>query len=147
MIKLDNISMKPKLIALFLALGLIPMAIVAWLAMDQGEEGLKKEAFSHMESVLEIKRHAIENFFKKQKDNMATLVETVRVLRVEAAQRLETVTHDKKRQDPARERETHANCDKICPGNAGPTEIEVHPLQPAITEIKETQPYIYIYTK
>lgn len=58
--------MKPKLIGLFLLIGIIPLAIVGWYAADHAEDQLVNRAFDQLEAIREIKKTQIQNFFKER---------------------------------------------------------------------------------
>jgi len=48
MLNLNNIRIKPKLISLFLLIGLLPLLSVGWYALQQSEEALLKTSFNHV---------------------------------------------------------------------------------------------------
>ena len=62
-LSLDNLAMKPKLIGLFLAVGLIPLIIVAVFSLYRAQNALTKQAYNNLEAVHEIKRHQIGMYF------------------------------------------------------------------------------------
>ena len=96
MIKLNNIPMGPKLTGLFLVVGLIPLAVVGWLAIHQADEALMQKAFDQLDSVREIEKHEVEGYFKNQWENLKGLVDTVNVLRSEGLQRMDAALDAKK---------------------------------------------------
>lgn len=97
MFKFNEYSLKIKLKIFFLAVGLIPLFVVAWLAMDRSSETLLKENFNHLQSVREINKHRIESYFSDKWQALDAIAQTVRVLRFEALKRLETALGDRKR--------------------------------------------------
>ena len=63
MLRLKDIKMKPKLMGLFLVIGLIPMTIGGWWAGRLATRSLMEKSFGQLESVRGIKAHQIEKFF------------------------------------------------------------------------------------
>jgi len=96
MMRLQDIRMKPKLIGLFLLVGIIPMALGGWWAKQLSSDSLMKEAYSKLESVREIKKIQVERYFDERKGDMGVLVETVATLRREAFSKLEAIQETKK---------------------------------------------------
>ncbi len=91
MLKLSDIRMKKKLIILFLATGLIPLAIVGWFSSIQSGDALMQNAFNQLMAVREIKKVQIEKFFGERKGDMGVLMETVNTLRTEAFTKLTAI--------------------------------------------------------
>ncbi len=98
MVGLKDIKMKPKLILLFLTVGLIPLAVGGWWSARLATEGLMKSSFRQLESVREIKKSQIEKYFSERQGDMGVLVETVGTLQKEAGDKLEAVQVIKKNQ-------------------------------------------------
>jgi methyl-accepting chemotaxis protein len=98
MLRLKDIKMKPKLMGLFLLIGLIPMTIGGWWAGQLSTRSLMEKSFGQLESVRGIKTNQIEKFFAERKGDMGVLVETVGTLRKEAFSKLEAVQTIKKNQ-------------------------------------------------
>jgi methyl-accepting chemotaxis protein len=87
--------MKPKLIGLFLLVGLIPPGIVGWWSSRLATDALMKKSYGQLVAVREIKKSQIENFFAERRGDLNILVENVRVLQNEAFNRLAVVTKNK----------------------------------------------------
>jgi methyl-accepting chemotaxis protein len=98
MLRLENIRMKPKLTALFLLVGLIPLMLAGWHSGNLATDALMEKSYGQMTSVREIKKAQIENFFAERKGDMGVLVETVEMFRKSAFEKLETVQEIKKAQ-------------------------------------------------
>ena len=109
MLKFSDVRMKPKLITLFLLVGVIPLAIAAWLsygqagsALDDAEElsrkSLEKQAFNQLIALRDVKKKQIEQYFSERQGDMSVLVETVETLRAEAFSKLEAVQMGRKAQ-------------------------------------------------
>ena len=62
----------PKLLMVFLAVGIIPMGVVAYFSMSTGSESLSKQAFAQLERVRDIKRQAVSDYFQLVSDQLAT---------------------------------------------------------------------------
>ncbi|MBI9091728.1 MAG: HAMP domain-containing protein [Desulfobacterium sp.] len=91
MLKIKNIKVKPKLIGLFLIIGLVPMAIGGWWASHLASKALTGQAFEKLEAVRVIKKKQVDTFFEDRKADMSGLVETVDILKQEAFNRLESI--------------------------------------------------------
>lgn len=95
MLKINNIKIKPRLIALFLLVGLIPLSIVAWYAAKSSTDALLGNSYNQLQSVRGIKKAQVEKFFLERQGDMGVLKEIVNTLRDEAFQKLEA-QHDLK---------------------------------------------------
>ncbi len=93
---IQNIKMKPKLISLFLFVGLIPMVFVAWWSSNKATEALMKKSYDSLTAVREIKKFEIEKLFKESRSDMGVLLETVATLRSEAFNKIKAVEAAKK---------------------------------------------------
>ena len=98
MFNLSNIKMKPKLIGLFLLVGLIPLALVGWFGSSRATDALMAQSFNQLKSVREIKKVQIEKYFAERQGDMGVLVETVGTLRSEALKKLVAIREGKKQQ-------------------------------------------------
>ena len=91
-----NMKIKPKLVAAFLAVGLIPFAIIGVISINLSSNELSTAAFNQLEAVRAIKKSQIEKFFGERQGDMGVLMETVSTLRREAFQKLTAVRQIKK---------------------------------------------------
>lgn len=80
MIKLKNIKMKPKLITLFLLVGIIPLVTVGWIAVSMASQSLVRKSFDQMEAVREIKKYQVEQFFDERKDDAIVFAQRATVM-------------------------------------------------------------------
>ena len=107
--KLSNVKMKPRLITLFLLVGLVPLGIAAGLtywqagtALDNGEKqastALETQTFSQLVALRDVKKNQIEQYFSEREGDMGVLVETVATLREEAFGKLTAIREIKKNQ-------------------------------------------------
>ncbi len=98
MIDLKNLKMKPKLIALFLIVALVPITIIGLTASNMATNALMDKSYGQLEAVRGIKKNQIEKYFGERKGDMGVLVETVNTLRTEAFRKLGAVQTIKKNQ-------------------------------------------------
>jgi methyl-accepting chemotaxis protein len=75
-----NLKMKPKLIAAFIVIGLLPFAIIGLTALTKSGAGIKSQAFQKLTAVREIKRSGIERYFNTIRDQVLTLSEDTMVV-------------------------------------------------------------------
>ncbi len=117
----SNVKMKPKLITLFLLVGIIPLAICAWFsygnansalqeAQNESGEALKKQTFNQLVALRDVKKKQIENYFGEREGDMGVLTETVATLREEAFNKLAAIREIKKNQIEQFFEERASNC-------------------------------------
>ncbi len=87
-----------KLMVAFLAVGVIPFAVIGITSMLKSSDALESQAYGQLEAVRGIKKGQIEKYFAERQGDMAVLVETVGTLRKEAFAKLEAVRQIKKTQ-------------------------------------------------
>ena len=87
-----------KLLMAALAIGFIPVAIIGSIATLTSRDALSKQAFSQLNSVREVKKAQIENFFANKQNDMHVLLNMVATFRQNAYQKLQTVQENKKAQ-------------------------------------------------
>ncbi len=93
---LNDIRMKPKLISLFLMVGIIPLAIAVWISFRNSSAAIQAQAFNQLKGVRDIKKAQIEKFFGERQGDMQVLTETVNTLREEAFAKLTAVREIKR---------------------------------------------------
>lgn len=98
MIKLNHIKMKPKLIGLFLSVGLAPMILGVAFSYHKAKTEIQSHVSNQLKSVRNIKKAQLEWFFEERKDDMQVLMETVTTLRTEAIAKLGIVRDNRKAQ-------------------------------------------------
>ena len=91
MFKLNNIKMKPKLILMFLIVGLVPLILVGWFASSLASGALMEKSYGQLEAVREIKKEQIEKYFGEREGDMGVLIETIGILRKESIAKLEAI--------------------------------------------------------
>ena len=98
MIRVRDIKMKPKLIGMFLLIGLIPLVIVGWWSAQVASEAMMETAYGQLRSMRDVKKNQVERYFTERRGDMSVLAKTVDKLRGEAFNKLESVQELKKRQ-------------------------------------------------
>ncbi len=96
MINLKNLKMKPKLIAMFLLVGLVPLTIIGLIASNLASKALMEKSYGQLKSVREIKKTQVEKYFQERQGEIGVLEETVSTLRKEAFLKLEAIQELKK---------------------------------------------------
>lgn len=96
MLKINNIKIKPRLLTLFLLVGLIPLSIVAWYAAQSAIVALEANSFNQLQSVRGIKKAQVEKFFAERQGDIGVLKEIVNTLRLEAFSKLNAIQKNKK---------------------------------------------------
>jgi len=98
MLNLNNIRIKPKLISLFLLIGLLPLLSVGWYALQQSEEALLKTSFNQLSAVRDIKKSQIKAYFSTLEQNVIALDKTVSNVLGAVKNKMEAVSSIKKAQ-------------------------------------------------
>ena len=98
MFSLNNIKMKPKLVLMFLIVGLVPLIVVGWFASFLASGSLMEKSYGQLEAVREIKKEQIEKYFEEREGDMGVLIETIGILRKESIAKLEAIQELKRTQ-------------------------------------------------
>jgi methyl-accepting chemotaxis protein len=88
MLSFKDIRIRPKLLILFLFIGLSAMLFVGWWASSRAKEALLEKSYAQLESIREIKRQAVERYFTKIQNQILTFSENLMV--IEAMQSFKT---------------------------------------------------------
>ncbi|MBT4934246.1 MAG: methyl-accepting chemotaxis protein [Rhodospirillaceae bacterium] len=86
-----NLRVRPKLIAAFLLVGILPFAIIGVISLVQTNAALKTASFNQLDGVRGIKKAQIEKFFEERKGDAGVLAETATTLMEEAFSKLEAI--------------------------------------------------------
>ena len=78
MIRLRDVKMKPKLIGLFLLIGLIPLVLIGLWASNIARDSLMKKSFDQLKAIQSIKKTQVKRFFAERKGDMGVLSQTVK---------------------------------------------------------------------
>ena len=72
-LRVKDIAMKPKLISLFLLVGILPLAVVGWWSSRHAAEALMEKSFSQLEAIRSIKQQQIASFFEARLNSVEIL--------------------------------------------------------------------------
>ncbi|QEP44343.1 methyl-accepting chemotaxis protein [Ectothiorhodospiraceae bacterium BW-2] len=86
----NNIRLQPKLIAIMVLVGLIPVVIVAWEVSNRATEALLEQSYNQLTSLKAVKLFQIGDLFQALESDMQVLGEVVATIRREAIDRLKT---------------------------------------------------------
>jgi len=67
---MKNISMKAKLLIFFLAVGVLPFAVVGGMSLYKSSNALSDLAYGQLEGMRGVKKAQIENFFAERQGDM-----------------------------------------------------------------------------
>ncbi len=98
MLRFNDVKMQPKLISMFLLVGLTPLVFVGWLSEQKANDALTAANFNQLEAVRQIKKNRIELYFENRKKDMGNLVSTVKMLQAEAFNKFEAGRQSRKNQ-------------------------------------------------
>ena len=70
-------SMKPKLIALFLLVSIIPIITISYLAFEYGSASTEERVMAHLTSIADLKKNEIENWLEEHKRDIEFFSEYV----------------------------------------------------------------------
>ncbi len=102
-------SLKNKLLWAFLTMSIFPFSIISIVFIFNADRVLSEMAFTRLESLREMKKAQIQNFFAQHYENMTVLMETVANFREEAFEKLRGVQENQKAQTEVHFRERWMN--------------------------------------
>ncbi len=73
MLNLNNIRLKPKLLALFLTIGIIPLSLLGWWSSESARHALNKQVSAQLEAVRDIKKAQITRYFQERVGDVQAL--------------------------------------------------------------------------
>jgi methyl-accepting chemotaxis protein len=76
-----NMKLGTKLLVAFLAVGVLPFAVIGVSSLFKAERALEKQSFNQLEAVREIKKAQIEKFFAERRGDLGVLVDVVSSLK------------------------------------------------------------------
>jgi methyl-accepting chemotaxis protein len=94
---MKNMSLKFKLTALFLLVGIIPFGVISIISCVKSSNALSRAAHDQLKSMRTVKKLQIERFFRERKGDMDVLVETVSTMRKQGIDKLEAIRNNKAR--------------------------------------------------
>lgn len=77
MAHIKNVKLKPKLIGLFLIVGLVPLAVVGFYAAQSAATALNDAAIAQLRAVRDIKQNQIASYFEERAGDLGVLTDTV----------------------------------------------------------------------
>jgi methyl-accepting chemotaxis protein len=93
MLRLKDIKLKPKLIALFLLVGLVPLAVVGFWASTLSGQAIMRDNYAQQRAIRDLKATQVEDYFAGVDDEINSLSRTVDSLRQAAFKEL-TAVHE-----------------------------------------------------
>ncbi len=91
-----SLSLRGKLLATFLGVGILPLAVLGSMVLWKSGSALETQAQAQLISLRDGKKNQIEDFFQVHRGNMSCLVETVATLRQEGVNKLLAVREIKR---------------------------------------------------
>ena len=91
-------NIRTKLLITALATGFIPVTIIGSFAFLESQNAFLNQAFSHLESVRDIKKTQLQAFFAERESDMHVLLDVVATLKQNAFQKLQAVQNSQKAQ-------------------------------------------------
>lgn len=93
-----KLNLKAKFTLLFIIIGLLPMLVVSIISTYSGTEDAKNKVYNQLTAINQIKKQAIETYFKERQGDMAVLVDIADTLSTQAFEKLAAVQAIKKSQ-------------------------------------------------
>lgn len=95
---LGKVTLGKKMLLAFLAVGIIPLALVGFISLNKSSIALSKQTFNQLTLVREIKKSRIEQYFAERQGDMGVLLETVNAMKAAGEQQLAIAQQLKKSQ-------------------------------------------------
>lgn len=89
-------NLKAKLTISFLTACIIPLSVIGFISLDSANRALSEQAFKQLESVRELKKAQISNYFRERQADMDTLIQTVAGFKQAAFEKLKASQEIKK---------------------------------------------------
>ena len=70
---LKAMKLETQLLLAFILVGIIPVVLIGTISLNSSSHALLKQSFAQLQSVREIKKAQIEQFFAEHKSNMDAL--------------------------------------------------------------------------
>ncbi len=105
--------MKPKLMVLFLLVGMVPLAVCGlWSAM-QASDALMQSAYNQLTTVREIKKGQIQSYFAERQGDMGVLVDMVETVTRAAYRKINAIQELKRAQIETYFRRVHNDAELL----------------------------------
>ncbi len=98
MVNIGSMKLGIKFTLLFMLVGLLPLIIFGFVSKQKATDALSNAAYQQLNSVREIKKDRIEQFFKNRQTDMAVMVDQIDKIKGSALTHLETIQHLKRLQ-------------------------------------------------
>lgn len=95
---LSNVSMKPKLIGYFLAVGLLPLIVIGLVSSNTASDALMQQAYAQLETVKNSKKHDVLKIQEDWKSSLRGLVGTVGHLKKSAFDKMHIIQMQKQKE-------------------------------------------------
>ncbi|KKL18939.1 hypothetical protein LCGC14_2470510, partial [marine sediment metagenome] len=92
------VKLSTKLLAAFLAVGVIPACVIGLMALNKSSTALEQQSYNTLVGMRDVKKAQIEGFFGERQGDMGVLMETVNTLRDESFAKLTAIGTIKKNQ-------------------------------------------------
>jgi len=116
MFRLKNVKLKPKLISLFLAVGVIPLAVVGVWSALLSSDALMEGQYGQLRAVRDVKQSELKNYFHDRRVDLEVLTHTVESLEREALRKLEAVRSNQAQAAENYLRQVNVSADMLVPG-------------------------------
>ncbi|MCK5871925.1 MAG: HAMP domain-containing protein [Methylococcales bacterium] len=88
---LRDLSLRKRLLAFFLLVGIIPFAVNGFIAATSSSNALEKQIFDSLTAVRQVKKERLKSYFDARKDDVSVLANTVIAMRNEGFNKLEAI--------------------------------------------------------
>jgi methyl-accepting chemotaxis protein len=95
---IKRLNLKRKLTLLFALIGLIPAIIVSVISTSNSSADVTSKVYNQLTAINQIKKHALETYFKQRHNDMTVLVNMANTMRKQAFLKLASVNAIKKSQ-------------------------------------------------
>lgn len=88
---LRDLSLRKRLLAFFLLVGIIPFAVNGFIAATSSSNALEKQIFDSLTAVRQVKKERLKSYFDARKGDVSVLANTVTAMRNEGFNKLEAI--------------------------------------------------------
>ena len=86
----------PKLISIFLLVGIIPLLAVTWLVMSKTDQALSSQAFDQLTSLRALKKNQVQAYYQEKQNHLKNLLDMVEANHQSAFTKLDSIQELKK---------------------------------------------------
>ena len=80
-----------KLLLSFLLIGLLPFAVIGTVSLVKSSGELSKQSFQKLESIRQIKKNQVEDFFDQRRADMGAMIENIEKIQNEGFHKIESI--------------------------------------------------------